>query len=37
MGKTGCSWLKKGLVAGFCDHINEPLGSIKKAVYSLTS
>jgi hypothetical protein len=26
---TGCIWLGKGLVAGCCEHCNEPSGSIK--------
>jgi hypothetical protein len=26
-----------GPMAGFCEHSNEPLGSIKKGGYSLTS
>jgi hypothetical protein len=37
MGRTGFGWLRKGLVAGFCEHGNEPLGSIKKAGYRLRS
>jgi hypothetical protein len=37
MGRAGFSWLIKGPVAGFCEHGNEPSGSIKKACYCLTS
>jgi hypothetical protein len=28
MGLTGLSWLR--ILAGFCEHGNEPLGSIRK-------
>jgi len=31
MGRTGFSWLRYGPVAGFWEHGDEPLGSIKKA------
>jgi hypothetical protein len=30
MGQTGFSWLRKRPVASFCEHCNEPSGSIKK-------
>jgi hypothetical protein len=31
MGRTGFSWLGKGPVAGFFEHSDEPLDSVKKA------
>jgi hypothetical protein len=37
MGRTRFVWLRIGSVAGFCEHDNEPSGSIKKAGYFLTS
>jgi hypothetical protein len=37
MGRTGFGWLRIGPMAGFCEHGNEPSGSIKKAGYFLTS
>jgi hypothetical protein len=41
LGIDGAKWFrvarKKGSVAGFCEHDNEPSGSIKKAGYSLTT
>jgi len=37
MGRTGFNWLRTGPVVGFCDHGNEPSGSIKKSVYCLES
>jgi hypothetical protein len=37
MGRTGFGWLRIGPSgAGFCEHGNEPSGSIKKAGYFLT-
>jgi hypothetical protein len=30
MGRTGFSWLRIVSRAGFCENVNEPLGSIKK-------
>jgi hypothetical protein len=32
-GKTGFSWLRIGPVAGFCEHGDEPSGTIKKTGY----
>jgi hypothetical protein len=26
---TGCTWLRRGSVAGSCEHGNEPSGSIE--------
>jgi hypothetical protein len=37
MGRTGFVWLMIGFVGGFCEHGNEPLGSIKKAGFFLIS
>jgi hypothetical protein len=37
MGRTGFGWLRIGPSGGFCEHGNEPSGSIKKAGYFLTS
>jgi hypothetical protein len=31
MGRSEFSWLRIGSIAGFCEHSDEPLGSIKKA------
>jgi hypothetical protein len=36
MGLTELGWLRIGSVAGFCEHDNEPSGSIDKAGYCLT-
>jgi hypothetical protein len=30
MGRIELSWLRIGSSGGFCEHGNEPLGSIKK-------
>jgi hypothetical protein len=35
--QTGFSWPRIGFSGGFCEHGNEPLGSIKKAGYCLIS
>jgi hypothetical protein len=35
MGRTGFDWLRIGSVAGFCEHGNEPSGSIEKSGYCL--
>jgi hypothetical protein len=37
MERTGFGCLRIGPVAGFCEHGNEPSGSIKKAGYCLKS
>jgi hypothetical protein len=39
IGIDGANWIQlaQDRVASFCEHGNEPLGSIKKAGYSLTS
>jgi hypothetical protein len=33
MGRTGFDWLRIGSMAGFCEHGNEPSGSIKEEGY----
>jgi hypothetical protein len=30
MGQTGFNWLRIGPVVGFCEHAEEPSGSIRK-------
>jgi hypothetical protein len=30
MGRTGFGWLRIGPVAGFCEHSDEPSGSVRK-------
>jgi hypothetical protein len=40
IGIDGANWIRlaqDSSVAGFCEHANEPSGSIKKAGYFLTS
>jgi hypothetical protein len=37
MGQIGSGWLRIGSSGEFYEHGNEPLGSIKKAGYSLIS
>jgi hypothetical protein len=37
MGRTGFSWLRIGPMAGFCEHGNEPSGSIRKQDIFLTN
>jgi hypothetical protein len=37
MGRTGFGWLRIGFGGGFCEHGNEPSGSIKKTGYCLSS
>jgi hypothetical protein len=36
MGRTGFGWLRIGSSGRFCEHGNEPLGSIKKVGYYFT-
>jgi hypothetical protein len=36
MGRTRFGWLRIEPMEGFCEHGNEPSGSIKKAGYFLT-
>jgi hypothetical protein len=33
MGRSGFGWLRLSFSGGFCEHGNEPSGSIKKAGY----
>jgi hypothetical protein len=35
MGRTGFSWYRIGFGGGFCEHGDEPSGSVKEAGYSL--
>jgi hypothetical protein len=37
VGRTGFSWLRIGSSGGFCEHGNEPSGSIKEAGYCFIS
>jgi hypothetical protein len=37
MGLTGFSWLRIGSSGGFCEHGDEPSGSINRAGYFLIS
>jgi hypothetical protein len=37
MERTGFGWLRIGSMEGFCEHGNEPSGSIKKAGCCLTN
>jgi hypothetical protein len=37
MERTGFGWFRIGSVVGFCEHCNDPSGSIKEAGCCLTS
>jgi len=36
MGRPGFGWLRIGFNGGFCEHGDEPSGSIEKLAYFLT-